>query len=162
MSKTFWWGVALAAVCLPALARAQTPTATEARNKQLIRQTFAKWTQGKGTLYDLLAPNAQWTLTGSSLLSKTYTSKQQFIDATVTPLFQRLSTPFVPRLQQLYAEGDEVIATFDGTGTANDGKPYHNTYCLLMTLKGGQIVRTVAYLDLLAYMELLHRVPARP
>ena len=162
MSKTSWLWAALVAACVPTLGRAQAPTATAAHNKQVVEQAFAKWAQGQGTLYDLLAPDAQWTLTGSSPLSKTYTSKQEFIDATVTPLFKRLATPFVPRLRQLYAEGDVVVATFDGASTANDGQPYRNSYCLLMTLKDGRISKTVAFLDLLAYMDLLRRVPARP
>lgn len=140
---------------------AQTPTATEARNKQLIQQAFTDWAAGHGTLYDLMTDDAQWTLMGSSALSKTYTSKQEFIDATVTPLFKRLATPFVPRVLTLNADGDVVIVTFDGSSTANDGLPYRNNYCLLLTLKNGRITRSVAYLDLLAYTELLRRVPAR-
>lgn len=162
MNKAFWLGAALAVAGLPALVRAQTPTATEARNKQLIQRAFTNWAAGHGSLYDLLTDDAQWTLTGSSALSKTYTSKQQFIDATVTPLFQRLATPFVPKVRTLNADGDVVIVTFDGTSTANDGQPYRNTYCLLLTLKNGRITKSVAYLDLLAYTELLRRVPARP
>ena len=162
MRKILWLGAALAAACLPTLVRAQAFPATAARNKLVVQRAFANWAKGQGSLYDLLTPDAHWTLTGSSPLSKTYLSKQQFVDATVTPLFQRLATPFVPNVRSLYAEGDVVIATFDGSSTANDGQPYHNTYCLVMTMKGGRIVSTVAFLDLLAYTDLLRRVPARP
>jgi ketosteroid isomerase-like protein len=31
-------------------------------------------------------------------------------------------------VRTLYAEDDWVIALFDASGTARDGKPYHNTY----------------------------------
>lgn len=163
MVKKFWIGLgfALVAAGLPALVRAQTPAATTARNKQLVQRAFDGWAKGQGNLYDLMTPDAHWTLTGSAPLSKTYTSKQQFVDATVTPLFERLATPFVPIVHKLYAEGDVVIVAFEGSATANDGLPYHNTYCLLLTMKDGRIVKSVAFLDLLAYTELLRRVPAR-
>lgn len=161
MKKPFWIGLALLATCWPALIQAQTPTAVEVKNKQLVQRTFDNWAQGHGTLYDLLADDARWTLTGSSALSKTYTSKQEFIDATVTPLFKRLAQPFVPKVRQLNADGDVVVVQFDGTSTANDGQPYCNAYCLVMTFKNGRITNTVAYLDLLAYTELLRRVPAK-
>ena len=161
MIKAIWLGMALAATCLPALVEAQKPTAVETKNKQLVQLAFANWAKGQGTLYDLLTPDAHWTLTGSSPLSKTYTSKQEFIDATVTPLFKRLAQPFVPKVRQLTAEGDVVVVQFEGSSTANDGQPYRNSYCLVMTMKDGRIINTVAYLDLLAYSELLRRVPAK-
>lgn len=162
MKKISWLGVALVTAGLPALARAQAPSTTTAHNKQVVQRAFTNWAKGQGSLYDLLTSDAHWTLTGSSALSKTYTSKQQFIDATVTPLFKRLATPFVLKVRHLYAEGDVVIATFEGSSTANDGQPYHNTYCLVMTMKDGRIINTVAFLDLLAYTDLLRRVPPRP
>ena len=35
-----------------------------------------------------------------------------------------ISKPLVPEVRGLYAERDMVIALFDASGTARDGKPY--------------------------------------
>lgn len=53
----------------------------------------------------------------------------------------------VPRVRGIYADGDMVIALWDGTATAKDGKPYNNTYSWYMTMKNGRIVRVVAFFD---------------
>ena len=102
----------------------------------------------------------QWTITGSSPYSKTYTSKLQFIDQSVTPLSARLAKPIVPTVRNLYADGNVVVAIWDGATTARDGKPYRNTYSWAMTLKDGRITQVVAFLDLAVYMDVLKRVPA--
>lgn len=102
----------------------------------------------------------QWTITGSSAYSKTYAGKQQFLDQSATPLTVRLATPIVPTVRHLYADGDVVIAIWDGTATANDGQPYRNTYSWVMTLKNGRITHVTAFLDLISYLDVLKRVPA--
>ena len=73
-------------------------------------------------------PDAEWTIVGSSPLSKTYHSKKTFLDEVIDPFNARMSTPLVPTVRGIYADGDTVIILFDAEATARDGKPYHNTY----------------------------------
>ncbi|MBW4688011.1 MAG: nuclear transport factor 2 family protein [Komarekiella atlantica HA4396-MV6] len=168
-----WFGVTLLIIGLPTLVRAQKVAGNEviqvrtqkvvgneAQNKKLIQQTFEQWAKGNGNFFDLLTDNVQWTIAGSSPLSKTYIGKQQFINQTVTPLTSRLATPIVPKIREVYADGDVVIALWNGIATAKDGKPYRNTYCWVMTLKNGRITHVVAFLDLMEYMNVLKRIPA--
>lgn len=172
-TNTLWFGVALLIIGLPTLAIAQKVAVNEAtlvseqkvavneaQNKKLIQQAFEQWASGNGNFFDLLTDDVQWTITGSSPFSKTYTGKQQFINETVTPLTSRLAKPIVPKIRGVYADGDVVIALWDGTATAKDGKPYRNTYCWTMTLKNGRITHVVAFLDLMEYMDVLKRIPA--
>lgn len=42
---------------------------TQHANATLVRQAFTNWQQGKGTVFDLLAPNAKWTVAGTSPVS---------------------------------------------------------------------------------------------
>src|SRR5690606_41813706 len=51
-----------------------TPTATAStsasdseHNKSLIRDAFDRWRNGQGSVFDLLAPEAHWTIAGTSL-----------------------------------------------------------------------------------------------
>src|ERR671932_249959 len=101
---------------------------TETRNLELVQVGFERWKEGTGSVYDLLAPTAQWTIVGNSVMSKVYRSKQEFLDEVIHPFNARMSSPLVPAVRGLYADGDMVIALFDASGTARDGKPYTNTY----------------------------------
>jgi uncharacterized protein len=171
MMSTFYFSVALLIIVLPTMAIpqeveskkatlsiTQTVTGRDAQNKRLIQQAFEQWSSGKGNFFDLLTDDVQWTIMGSSPLSKTYIGKQQFINETVTPLTSRLATLIVPKIRKVYADGDDVIALWDGTATAKDNRPYRNTYCWIMTLKNGRITHVVAFLDLVEYADVLNRV----
>lgn len=54
------------------------PTVTET-NRAIVQAAFDKWRTGQGSPFDLLLPEAEWTIVGSSPLSKTYRSKQQIM-----------------------------------------------------------------------------------
>lgn len=142
-----------------AKARSQK-AATTAKNKKLIQTAFDNWAKGRGNFFDLLSDDVQWTIPGTSPYSKTYYGKKQFIAQAVTPLTIRLAKPITPRLRQLVAEGDTVVALWDGSSTAKDGRPYRNSYSWVMTLKNNRITHVVAFLDMAEYDRIIQRVPA--
>jgi len=135
------------------------PRSSEDENKELIREGFAKWASGTGSFFDLLADDAEWTITGSSPVSKTYFSRKQFLEEVIAPLNERLSVRIVPKVRGIYADGDMVIALWDGTATAKDGQPYRNTYSWHMTMKNGRIVKAVAFFDTIVVADLWKRIP---
>jgi uncharacterized protein len=131
----------------------------ENKNKKIIREGFAKWSNSTGNFFDLLADDVEWTITGSSPISKTYTSRKQFLEEAIAPLNERLSAKIVPYVRDIYADGDVVIALWDGTATARDGRPYNNTYSWYMTIKDGRIVKVVAFFDTIDLADLWKRIP---
>jgi len=132
---------------------------TEAQNLELISDGFARWRDGTGGVFDLLAPTAHWTIVGNSVVSKQYRSKQEFMDEVITPFNARMSSPLVPKVKGLYADGDMVIALFDADGTARDGKPYKNTYSWYMQMRDAQIVDVTAFFDTVEFNDFWSRVP---
>ena len=58
---------------------AQTKDDLEARNKATVEVGFGAWRNGTGSPYDLLADDATWTIVGNSLVSRTYTSREEFL-----------------------------------------------------------------------------------
>ncbi len=134
----------------------------EARNKQAVQAGFDAWRNGTGNIFDLLAPDAQWTIVGNSPVSRTFTSRQDFLDTVITPFNARLSSRLMPTVRGVYADGDMVIVLWDGEGTARDGKPYKNTYSWYMHMQDGQIVAVIAFFDTIEFTDLWTRVePAR-
>jgi ketosteroid isomerase-like protein len=127
-------------------------------NKKLIQQGYDHWASGTGSFFDLLAEDVSWTITGSTPLSKTYTSKEQFMNEVIIPLDKRLAKKIVPAVTGLYADGDMVTAIWSGKATATDGKPYNGTYCWNMQVKNGEIVKVIAFLDGMEFTDIMNRI----
>ena len=142
---------------LPAAAKG--PAQAES-NRAVIARSFEAWRAGTGGPYDLLAEQAIWTITGNSAAAKTYPSREAFMSEVIRPFNARMKSRLVPTVRKLYAEGDTVIAFFDASGTALDGKPYVNTYAWILEMKSGRIVRANAFFDSIAFDDLWRRVEA--
>lgn len=139
------------------VAQAQPPGIGES-NKSIVQSAFDEWAAGTGSPYDLLADNATWTITGNSLASKTYGSREAFISEVIRPFNARMRVGLKPTVRNLYAEGDTVIVFFDARGTARDGQPYVNTYAWFLDLRDGKITNAFAFFDSIAFNDLWQRV----
>ena len=132
---------------------------TETRNKQTIHSAFDAWRNGiVGNVFDLLAHDAKWTIVGNAPVSRTYASRQEFLDVVILPFNARLSKRLVPTVRGIYADGDMVIAFFDAEGTASDGKAYKNTYTWYLQMRDGLIVNVVAFFDTIEFTDLWTRI----
>jgi ketosteroid isomerase-like protein len=133
--------------------------ATEtAENKALVAESFDRWRAGTGSPFELLLPEADWTIVGSSPLSKTYNSRQAFFEDVIQPFNARMATPLVPSLRGIYADGDTVVSFFDAAATARDGIAYRNTYTWYFRMKNGKVVSAVAFFDTRHFDEFWTRV----
>ncbi len=83
---------------------------------------------------------------------------QEFLDAVITPFNRRLSQRLIPTVRGIYADGDMVLALWDGEGVARDGKPYRNTYAWFMQMRDGRIVDVVACFDTIEFTDFWTRV----
>ncbi len=128
------------------------------KNRQLIKTTFENWRRGSGSAFDLLASDVKWTITGLSTVSGTYHSRRDFLDRVVVLLNSRLSTPLVPTVRGIYADGDMVIVLWDGAAIARDGKSYQNTYSWYLKMRDGKIVEATDVSDSVAFDDLWKRV----
>jgi ketosteroid isomerase-like protein len=127
-------------------------------NKALVRASFDRWTQGTGSPFELLSPDADWTIVGSSPLSRTYHGTQSFLDAVIHPFNARMKTPLVPTVRGIFADGDTVIILFDAAATAADGLAYKNTYTWYFTMKDGRVTKAIAFFDTREFDEFWLRV----
>jgi ketosteroid isomerase-like protein len=103
-----------------------------------------------------------WTIAGSGPSAGVYRGRQDFLDRAVAPFRARLAAPLVPTVLGVWADGDQVIARWDGRATAGDGRPYRNSYVWLFTMRGGRAAAVTAFLDLPAYDAVLARVRPAP
>lgn len=140
-----------------------TTTATAERNRTFIRDAFDRWAKGEGDVFDLLAEDVTWHITGyDRVVSQTYRGREALLDGAARPLAARLVEPLKPTVRQIWADGDDVVVHWDGAATVYDGSPYRNTYLWILTIKGRQIVAVTAFLDISAFRAVIDkRAPAR-
>ncbi|MEJ1241864.1 nuclear transport factor 2 family protein [Chryseolinea sp. T2] len=127
-------------------------------NRNLIQKGFEKWSAGTADFFELLSDDVNWTITGNSPISKTYTSKRQFLEEAIEPLNKRLAKTIKPTVTGLYAEGNMVIALWIGKAMAKDGTPYNNTYSWYMKIKKSKITEVTAFFDTVSLSLLWERV----
>jgi uncharacterized protein len=119
----------------------------EAENKKTVQDMMAAWARGQGGFLDLLADDVHWTVIGSTAVSRTYTSKQAFIDGAVKPLGEKISGAIQPTVRDIIADGDKVVLQWDGRAVGKNGTIYHQTYCWVMRIENGKVREGTAYLD---------------
>ena len=149
-------GVVLVLTAVNGTAMAQADV--EEKNRQAVKVGFENWRRGIGSVFDLLASDAKWTITGLSTVSGTYQSRRDFMDQVIIPFNARLTTKLVPTVRAIYADGDMVIVLWDGAAIALDGKPYENTNSWYLKMRDGKIVSATAFFDSIAFNDLWKRV----
>lgn len=128
------------------------------RNREAVCLAFERWREGRGTLFDLMAPDVRWEIVGHSAVAGTYPTKEALMDRVIVPLNKRFARPLVPSVRNVYADGDTVVALFDAETVATDGLPYRNSYSWFLRFRDGSIVDVVAFFDSVAFNELWMRV----
>ena len=119
-----------------------------AENKRLVQDAFAAWARGENNaVFNLLADDVHWTVIGSTPVSRTYMSKQEFLEGAVKPLGQKLSGAIQPTVTAVSADGDRVIVQWEGRANGKNGTLYNQTYCWVMRLADGKVREGTAYLD---------------
>lgn len=139
-------------------AMSESTSDVQARNKSAVRASFDAWSAGAGSPFDLLAEDATWTIVGRSVASKTYPSREAFMDEVIRPFNARMRGGLKPTIRNIYADGDTVIVFFDAKGTARDGKPYANTYAWFLDMHAGKIVKAFAFFDSVEFNDYWQRV----
>ncbi|MBH0239033.1 nuclear transport factor 2 family protein [Methylobrevis albus] len=127
----------------------------ETQNTATVRAAFEAWQAGGNVFADLLAPDVVWTIHGSGPVAGTYRGLDDFVSRASAPLVTRLSTPIVPEVHDIFADGDTVIVRFDGAATTTSGAPYRNQFVWIFRMDDGVVVEAEAFLDLAAYQQVV-------
>jgi hypothetical protein len=117
-------------------------------NKKLVQDVFAAWGRGDGNaFFNILAEDVRWTVIGTCPVSRTYPSRQAFLEGAAKPLSAKLAGPIQPTVLNVLAEGDNVVIQWEGRSTTKAGKPYNNSYCWVMRMENGKVKEGTAYID---------------
>jgi ketosteroid isomerase-like protein len=137
------------------------PSTAEDDNKQVVTEAFHRWAAGGTSFFnDVIAENVVWRIKGSSASAGEFKGRETFLEQAVRPFATRLSTFVRPTAVRVWADGDHVIAQWEGSGVARDGKDYSNSYVWIFRMQDGRAAEVTAFLDLAPYDDVLRRIPA--
>lgn len=154
----------LTALTVPLLAstNAGTVTNAEANNEAVVREAFEQWAVGSGNVFDLLSPNVRWKVHGTGPVADTYNGVEDFMQRGSVPLVSRLATPLTTFVHHIWATGDRVLVRFDASATTTSGASYRNQFVWIFRMEDGLVVEAEAFLDLVAYQEVIENNEPRP
>ncbi|ODN41738.1 nuclear transport factor 2 family protein [Piscirickettsia litoralis] len=96
-----------------------------------------------------------WEVKGSSQLSKTYTSKQDYYKQALYRLQKHLQPKASIKLIHSYSCGNTLIVELEGNMTTLSGQQYNNQYCWVIKTQDNLITSITAYLDTLLLEKIL-------
>ena len=148
------------AMMISFFAQANSDKAVAEKNKDFITQAFARWAAGGSTFFqDVLAEDVVWTIKGTSPAAGTYRGRAVFIEQAVAPFAARLSSFVKPRVNNIWADGNDVVVYWDGAAVAKDGKPYNNSFVWIFRMQDLRATEVIAFLDLTQYDDVINRIP---
>jgi uncharacterized protein len=125
--------------------------------RALVERLFEAYERGDSEqLFDHVADDVYWTITGTNPLSGEYRSKREFLDDTYERLATVLRKPVRPRVRRIIVHGDLAVVEWRGHATSIAIRPYYNDYCWIIRVAEDQIVEVTAYFDGLLVEELFH------
>ena len=121
---------------------------TANENKQIVQNIFAELAQGNPKpLFDAMAEDFRWTVSGNTKWSRTYDGKQVVLDKLLGPLRAKIIDRVRTNAQRFIAEGDHVVVEARGNNTTNSGLPYNNAYCFVIRMSDGTLREITEYMD---------------
>jgi ketosteroid isomerase-like protein len=94
-----------------------------------------------------MADDIRWTLMGTTRWSRTYLGKQALLEEMFGPVYALLEAPPITTAHRILADEDHVVVEFRGQAMTRAGKPYNNTYCMVLRLADGKISEVTEYCD---------------
>jgi uncharacterized protein len=134
-------------------------SALEQRNRAAVEEALEKAAHDFTIFFtELFTDDTEWTIAGHGPVAGVYHGLPELHDKAEAALFDRLAGPLAVTSRGIWADGNDVIARIDSTGTAKDGKPYANSYLYILTMENQKVIAGIEWLDLYAYYDIVDRV----
>lgn len=133
-------------------------SATE--NKQLLRSIFDQLATGNTqALGDAMADDVRWIFPGNWSWSGTWEPKTVVVEGLLRPLLAQFDGGYRSEPDFILADGDRVVVQTRGYATTAQGEPYHQTYCFVFRVTGGQITEVIEHCDTALVERVLEPIP---
>lgn len=96
---------------------------------------------------DAMADDFTWHMMGTTAWSGTFAGKTEVRQRLIAPLFTQFGSHYTNTPKRILADGEFVVVESRGNVTTKTGKPYSNTYCMVIRMRDGKMVELTEYLD---------------
>lgn len=125
-----------------------TATSVTENNRAIVTGIMAALSRGERQPFaGAMAEDFTWHMTGTTAWSGTFKGKAEVRQRLMAPLFAQFDSHYTNTPTRILADGDFVVVESRGHVTTKTGKPYANTYCMVIRLREGKMVELTEYLD---------------
>ena len=96
---------------------------------------------------DAMAEDFTWDMIGTTAWSGTFAGKAEVRQRLIAPLFTQFASHYTNTPKRILADGEFVVVESRGNVMTRTGKPYCNTYCMIIRMRDGKMVTLTEYLD---------------
>ncbi len=118
--------------------------------RALVEEMFDRW-QNHGDTGPFLAAldeDLHWTVSGSSPIAGTYTSREDYMEGVYRRLDERLESWPVPVVGRILADGEWAVVLWRGEGgRGRRGEDYVMDYTWWMRIAGEKVVEVIGFYD---------------
>ena len=123
-------------------------TSSTERNRAIVTHIMEALSRGDRQPFgDAMAEGFTWHMIGTTAWSGKFRGKADVRERLIAPLFTQFGSHYTNTPKRILADGDFVVVESWGNVTTRTGKPYCNTYCLVIELRDGKMVELTEYLD---------------
>jgi uncharacterized protein len=123
-------------------------TSITERNRATITSIFEAMSRGDTRPFgEAMAEDFTWRMTGTTAWSGTYTGRAEVQGRMLKALRLQWATQYKSTPSRIFADGDYVIVETRGDVVTKSGKPYNNTYCLVIRMRDDKMVDLTEYFD---------------
>lgn len=123
-------------------------TSVTENNRALVTGIMEALSRGERQPFaDAMADDFTWHAIGTTAWSGTFAGKALVRERLIAPLFTQFGSRYTNTAKRILADGDFVVVESRGNVTTKSGKPYCNTYCLVIQMRDGKMVELTEYLD---------------
>ena len=122
-------------------------TSITERNRATITTIFEAMSRGDTRPFgEAMADDFTWRMTGTTAWSGIYSGKAE-VARMLSTLRLQWATRYKSTPSRVHADGDHVIVETRGDVVTKTGKPYNNTYCLVIRMRDDKMVDLTEYFD---------------
>ena len=122
-------------------------TSSTDRNRATITSIFEAMSRGETRPFgEAMADDFTWRMTGTTAWSGTYSGRTE-VARMLSTLRQQWATRYKSTPSRILADDDHVVVETRGEVVTKAGKPYNNTYCLVIRMRDDKMVELTEYFD---------------
>jgi uncharacterized protein len=126
----------------------ETSIMNQPDNKKVVEHIYDELAKGNGAPFrEAMADDFTWIIKGSTAWSKTYRGKEAVANDLLRPLFAQFKDRYTNSAERILADGDYVVVQCKGRVNTVAGKPYNNSYCLVIRMEDRKMKEMVEYCD---------------